>query len=620
MRFRIRNKRKLFVVRWSALSAAAGLAISAIVAVAGREDRLVVPAAQSNIEGLTNVLSRQTESSATPIRFIDVTNEVGIEFRHFPSQRASLLPEDMGSGVACGDYDDDGYSDLFFVNFAGSVADGAAVDHRHGRCRLYRNASGARFEDVTDASGIEFIGYGMGAAWADYDNDGHLDLYITAFGNNALYRNLGDGTFKDVTATARVGDSRFSAGCSWADYDRDGDLDLYVCNYVDFSHDDSDRAATQRRHPGEQPFTLNPSSYAPQPNSLFRNNGDGTFSEVADATGVADGNGRSLSASWVDLSNDGWPDLYVANDVSKNGVFRNRADGTFEDVGAPSGGADYRGAMGIAVADVDHDLDQDLFITHWVAQENALYLNMLNLSLKDHGKDILFIERAAYFRLGQVSLDMVGWATAFCDFDNDARRDLWVINGSTLEDSADQRRLLPQRPLIFWRSGTGQFFDVTDQVGQDIGTPFVGRGGAQIDYNLDGRIDLVFVVHGGSPILLRNVSSASGNWIRLVLKQTGANTLALGARALCTAGGVTQMAAIGASSSYLSQDEPVIHFGLGGSDSVDSLTIVWPDGAEDRYAEIAANQTFTLTHKGRYPVQPSDKSPPGLDNQAAHVP
>ncbi len=559
--------------------------------------------------GLTSVLRQTISAEEVPLRFEDVTKSLGLDFQHMPTKRASLLPEDMGSGVACGDYDGDGFTDLYFVNFAGNAIPGAVLDGDAGRSRLYRNVDGARLVDVTESAGVGFVGFGMGAAWGDFDSDDDLDLYVTAYGPNVLYENQGDGTFLDVTKRCGVQDKRFSAGCSWADVDRDGDLDLYVANYVDFVFRPGDRENVKLQFSTEQPFTLNPSSYEPQPNSLFLNNGDGTFVDVADEAGVGNPSGRSLSASWVDMNNDGWVDLYVANDVSNNGVYLNRCGGgggrvTFEDVGPASLAADYRGAMGIAVGDFDGDLDQDLMITHWIAQENALYRNMTLDELIGPSEDgrLFFMDDADSIGLGQVSLDMVGWATGFADFDNDGRRDLWLINGSTIEQAGDHSRLKTQNSFIFWNRGDRGFVDVAAHAAKGLATPGVRRGGAQCDIDRDGRMDLAVVEHGGSGRVLRNVSQTPNHWIRVHLAQTGGNTSAVGGRVYVTVESTTQMLEVGASSSYLSQDELTTHFGLGGARVVDTLRIVWPDGVEEVFTGVVADQELRLTHEARYPV------------------
>jgi len=580
------------------------LLLAVALAATSRQERQAVPSAGLGVEGVTSVLRRNAGESQVPLRFEDVTEPMGVRFRHFPGERASLIAEDMGSGVAWGDCDDDGFVDLFCVNTVGSVEPDAPHDSEAGRSRLFRNLEGLRFQDVTDLAGITFAGFGMGAAWGDYDGDGDLDLYVTAFGPNVLYENQGDGTFRDVTETRGVQDTRFSSGCSWADYDRDGDLDLYVCNYVEFERREGDRA-WKDPHYADQPYTLNPSAYAPQRNSLFRNNGDETFTEVAAQAGVADPNGRSLSASWVDLDNDGWPDLYVANDISWNGVFRNRGDGTFEDIRASSLAADYRSGMGLAVSDFDNDLDQDVFITHWIAQENALYRNMIldQASVDVDGGRLWFVDTADEFGLGQIALDMVGWAAGFCDFDNDGWRDLWMVNGHTFERTDDRRRLVAQAPFVFWNRGSERgFLEVAAKSCSRLAEPFVGRGGAAADFNGDGRRDLALLLHQGPLILLGNATPAPGHYLRLHLRQAGGNTSALGARAYVTTGGVTQMGEVGSSSSYLSQDELTLHFGLGTSGTADSLRIVWPDGAEETHTQLTVDQELRFVHAARYPL------------------
>jgi len=383
-----------------------------------------------------------------------------------------------------------------------------------------------------------------------------------------------------------------------------------VCNYVDFQFREENRTKLALQYNTKQPYTLNPSSYKPQPNALFRNLGNGSFEEVAEAVGVADADGRSLSASWVDLDNDGWPDLYVANDVSSNGVFRNKGDGGFEDVGAASLAADYRGAMGIAVADFDNDLDLDLLITHWIAQENALFCNMVVDPLLDQrdGTHLWFMDVADEFGLGQISLDTVGWGTGFADFDNDGLRDIWLVNGGTLQRQDDPTLLEPQAPMLFWNRGAQGYSNIARQAFTTSSEPFVGRGGAQLDFDADGRIDLVLTVHGGEPILLRNTTPNTGHWLGVNLRQDGGNTHALGARAYVTAGGRTQMAEVGSSASYLSQDELTLHFGLAEASTVERLRVVWPDGLIDEQHNVATDQVLQLTHVAHYPVAHSENA------------
>ena len=599
------NRRRRLLFRWGGLSIAGTAVLALVILTASRRDRLVIAPAGMGTEGVTSVLQKDVGESRVPIQFEEVSAHLGVSFRHFPASRSSYIAEDMGSGVAWGDYDNDGWPDLFLVNFAGSIRPDASPDKSRGRSRLYRNIEGVRFEDASDAAGINFAGFGMAACWGDADNDEDLDLYLTALGDNVFYENLGNGTFRDATSERGLQDSRYSAGCSWADYDRDGDLDLYVCHYVDFVFREGDRIIPDPQY-AEQPYTLNPNAYSPVPNALFRNNGNGTFTEVAASAGVADPKGRGLSASWVDMDGDGWQDLYVANDVSENGVFRNRGDGTFEDIGASSLAADYRSAMGLAVADFDNDLDQDIFITHWIAQENALYRNMIRdaTSRPAPPHALWFLDAADEFGLGQIALDMVGWATGFCDFDNDGLRDLWLVNGHTFETGGPHRVLIPQPAFVFWNRGREGFVEVAARACDCLIPPFVGRGGAQADFDRDGRVDLALAVHSGQPLILRNTSHPAGNWLRVRLRQSGGNFFATGARVVVATETKTLMDEVGCSSSYLSQHESVLHFGLGRETSARLLQVLWPDGEIEEHEAVNANQEVLLRHAAHYPVPP----------------
>jgi hypothetical protein len=597
------NRRVALIVRWGVAStvAAAGVGVALVVA-SGREDP-GAPGPGGRIEGLTSVLSREVTADMVRLRFRDVTAGSGIRFRHFPDARRSLLPEDMGSGLAFGDYDGDGDPDLFLVNFHGTILEPIPPDTERGRCALYRNDGAGRFGDVSRAAGADLAVHGMGAAWGDYDGDGDLDLYVTCYGPDVLLRNDGDGTFRDVTAAAGLGDDLFGSGAAWADYDGDGDVDLYVCNYVRFEYRPADRRRTARQYGSEIPYTLNPSAYPPAPNRLYRNDGDGTFTDVADSAGVANTTGRSLGASWFDFDLDGWVDLYVANDVSANGVFRNMGDGTFADIGASSLAADYRGAMGLAVGDQDLDRDLDLFVTHWIAQENAFFRNMHAEGWTGAGgaPALVFMDVAETLGLGQISLQTVGWATGFADFDDDGAADLWVVNGSTLEASDDHTRLVPQRLHLFRQLPPEGFFEMAVASCPALDAPVVGRGGAAADFDGDGRVDLAIAVHGGSPMLLRNESPGAGHWIAVRLRQHAGNTRALGALVEARCGDVRRIAMAGSDGSYLSQGDGDLHLGLGDAALVDELLIRWPDGCTERHEALSADRVVTFGHDGHHP-------------------
>jgi len=554
-----------------------------------------------SIDGLTSVLTREITDEMVRFTFEDATVASGIAFRHFPSTRSSLLPEDMGPGLAVGDVDGDDDLDLFLVNFACSATVPLAEAGAAGRCALWRNEGDGTFTNVSAGAGLDLLLYGQGAAFGDYDDDGDLDLYITVWGRNRLMNNGGDGTFTDVTDTAGVGDEGFGAGCAWGDPDGDGDLDLYVTNYVDFELPDEATAALSRQDGTEVPYTINPSSYRPQANRLYRNDGDGTFTDIAVAAGVDNPSGRSLGAIWFDFDLDGLLDLYVANDVSSNGVFRNVGDGTFADIGASSLAADYRGAMGLAVTDYGNDGDLDLFVTHWVAQENAFFENMIARDLLDDSSEarVMFADSADRTGLGQISLKMVGWSAGFSDFDDDGWPDLWVMNGNTLEQGDNPTALQRQQSHVFRQAPGRGFFEIGAHACPALAQEMVARGGVAADWNGDGRLDLLIARHGEGPLLLRNTADNAHHRLRLRLRQRGGNNAALGAMVTVRTGEHVQRAQVGADGAYLSSHPTDLHFGLGTSPVVDELTIRWPDGFTETHTEVPAGE-HTLTHVADY--------------------
>jgi tetratricopeptide (TPR) repeat protein len=550
-------------------------------------------------EGITSELARNLPANYPRVTFTDVTRQAGIEFQHFSGKRSSQLPEDMGSGAAWGDYDNDGWVDLVVANEVGplTIAD-SERRQSPARARLYHNDHG-KFSDVTDKAGIDFRGWGMGVAWGDYDNDGNIDLVLTAYGRNVLYHNNGNGTFTDRSRVSGVGAPvGFWTGASWGDYNRDGFLDLYITGYVKYKRPDKGGASS--RYDVENPASINPASFRPERNLLFRNNGNGTFTEVAAAAGVADVTGRGLSAAWVDLDGDGWPDLYVANDQSDNALFRNLGNGKFADISHSARVADYRSAMGIAVGDWDNDGAQDLFLTHWLAQENALYTNQLSESKKRvTGGDVsklTFMDEADRFGLGQISLDFVGWATSFIDYDNDGKVDLFVVNGSTLQDKSDSTQLVPMRNQLFWNQGRrAGFFDVSSVAGAAFAKEFVGRGAAFADYDNDGDEDVFIVNHGGPGILLRNDGGNRNHWLQVEVRGTKSNRQGIGATVRVVVGDTTQTRQIGAQSSYLSQNSLIETFGLGAAVRADTVEVRWPAGARVVRAGVSSNQRLLIT-------------------------
>lgn len=550
------------------------------------------------IEGSTTNLARSIPDDAPRIRFNDVAHEAGIDFVHFAGRRSSQLPEDMGSGAAWGDYDNDGWQDLYVVNIVGPLTmseDEVAASPAHNA--LYHNNGDGTFEDVSSVAGVDLRHWGSGSAWGDYDNDGDVDLYVTSYGENVLFRNNGDGTFTDVTKGTGVGGvPAFWAGASWADYDKDGWLDLYVTGYVQY--DPTVRLNQPSQTDVENPTSINPLAFNPERNLLYRNNGDGTFTETAAPSGVDNRSGRSLGAAWADFDNDGWQDLYVANYVTDNVLYRNLGDGAFKDVSHSSLVADYRSTMGLAVGDWDNDLDLDLFVTHWLAEENALFSNQTSSESADPpttASRLRFRDIADQTGLGQMSREYVGWGTAFFDYDNDGRLDLLVVNGSTLQDRQDPDVLIGMRDLLFWNGGPERgFFEVSELAGSHFSEEFVGRGAAFADYDKDGDVDVFIVNHDARGILLNNAGHPTNHWLEVSLKGTDSNRQGIGARLRVVVRGQVFMKEVGAQPSYLSQNSMIAHFGLRDASHVDTVEVRWPRGQVSLLTDLAADRLYSI--------------------------
>lgn len=512
---------------------------------------------------------------APAITLVDVTAELGLRPGP-PAPRTRLLTEDTSGGVAWGDVDGDGDLDL-------AAAGLAPEDDPAGQpaARLWR-ADPHGFTDSTGSSGIadpETACLGMGVYFVDFDADGDVDLHLTCVGPDRLYRNRGDGVFDEVAEAAGVADSGWSTGAAWGDFDRDGHLDLYLARYVDFEHGDT--APPLSPQPGWEgmPFTLNPSSFDALPNRLFRNRGDDTFEELALPAGVADPGGRSLAVTTLDLDADGWLDLYVANDVSPNALLRNLTGRVgalvFEDLSAPTGSADPRGSMGLCAADLgagSHPVDgrPDLFVTHWVAQENALYQTVATAA----GFEVR--DRTRVLGLGEVSLEYVGWGCAAIDLDLDGRLDLVVANGSTLEDRTDPMRLRPEPMLLMWNDGA-MFRDLGPWAGAATSRPLHGRGLAAADFDRDGDVDLALARNRSSPLVLRNDTPRTGASLAVTFE--GRPSRLRGARIEVVQGSSTQVRWLGSDASYLSSHALEMLFGLGSARGVDRIEAHWADGS-----------------------------------------
>ncbi|MHC5027357.1 MAG: FG-GAP-like repeat-containing protein [Planctomycetota bacterium] len=543
---------------------------------------------------ITKNLARSLPDGAPVASLTDVTADAGIgDFRSFVGPRSSQLPEDMGSGAAWGDFDDDGDDDLFLVSAGGALE---ARSGDRGRSRLFENRGNGAFEEV-EIPDLRFTG--MAAAWGDADGDGRLDVVVTGRDRLVLLRNTDEGFVRDERLPEPRG---FWAGVSWGDFDNDRDLDLYVCGYVQYVVDDADRAKAMEQFGRAVPYTLNPSAYEPQPNLLFRND-DGAFTEIAAELGVDNPRGRSLGALWWDLDQDGLLDLYVANDVSDNVLYRNTG-GAFEEISHAALVADYRGAMGLTAGDYDRDGDDDVFVTHWIAQENALYESLLTDARTREQRPtgdgpsaapVRFMDVASLLGLGQSTIQHVGWGAEFADLDGDGWIDLVVANGSTFESAGEPKQLKPEQSLVFWNHNGQSFHDLTPGV-PALALPRVSRGLALSDYDLDGDVDVLFVHHGEGVQLLRN-DMQRGAWLTVTLRSRGpAGELTgrgEGSTVIVEAGGVVHRRTV-SSASYLSQSSQTLHFGLGDAVAVDRVEVRWLGGSPETYEGMEIDGRWEL--------------------------
>ncbi len=479
----------------------------------------------------------------------DITREAGVTFQHHAAPEKKYIVESMSGGVALFDFDNDGLIDIYFVD---SLTVDTAKDPGAARSALYRNRGKAQFEDVTDKAGVGHPGWGMGVCTADFDGDGWEDMYVTALGGNKLYRNNHDGTFADVTERARVGMGGWSTGCGFADYDRDGDLDLFVSRYVKVDLGNLPQFGRDKtcEYRGVS-VQCGPRGLPGESDVLFRNDG-GTFTDVSERAGVSDPRAYfGLGVAGFDCNQDGWMDLYVANDSTPNFLYVNQKDGTFKDY-------------------------------------NALYHND-----GDHFTDVSFRSKTA-----ASSLPYVGWGNRFFDYDNDGLLDLIVVNGhvypqldkARLRGSAGYR----QRKLLYHNRGDGMFDEVGARYGAAITEERVSRGLAVGDLDNDGRLDVVTNDLDGSPQVLHNELASPGNWLLVRIRGLGMNTGAVGAVVTVRAGALTQRRLVQSGSSYLSQEDKRLHFGLGKAGQVDALEVTWPDGTTTAQHNVKANQLVQI--------------------------
>jgi hypothetical protein len=515
--------------------------------------------------------------------FSDITRSAGIDFQHTNGATPEKhMVETMGSGGLFFDYDKDGWPDIFLID-GGSVVDRQVTGR--ARHRLYHNRGNGTFEDVTAASGITHLEYGIGACAADYDNDGWVDLYVTNAGPNVLYHNNGNGTFRDVTRTARVGSPLLSTSCTFVDVDKDGYVDLFVANYVDLSAE---------RPCGDSRFRAycRPEVYKGLPNILYHNNGDGTFTDISREAGILSATGKGLGVVAGDYDNDGWPDIFVANDLAPNILYHNKGRGVFEDTGLVAGVAvasdgKARAGMGIDFGDYNGDGLLDLVVTNFMLETHSLFRNL---------GGGLFAEATFESGLGGATLPFVGFGVVLLDYNNDGDLDLAIANGHVL-DNADHfspKATYAQRKLLFRNEGGGRFKEVGAASGPGFGLVKVGRGLVAGDIDNDGDLDLLVTNNGQTADLLRNDGGNRNNALLVRLVGKKSNRDGIGARLRLVTGGRTQVRELKAGSSYLGQNDLRVHFGIGRATAVDRIEIRWPAGGMDVVRAPAVNTIITV--------------------------
>ena len=539
-----------------------------------------------------------SQSAPRPL-FEDITAKSRIRFKHEASRTSQkYLPESMGGGVAMFDYDNDGWLDLFFVNGA-EIKDpmplGASPDKSDPRFwnRLYRNNRDGTFTDVTETAGLQGRMYGMGVATGDYDNDGNVDLLVTNLGGNILYHNNGDGTFTDVTARAGVGGSGWCTGACFVDYDRDGRLDLIVTRYVEWNF--SSNVFCGEHKPGYRAY-CHPDQFNAISYLVFHNNGDGTFTDVSKRCGIAGSPGKGLGIAINDFDGDGWPDVFVANDSVPEQLFRNNHDGTFSEVALPAGLAyDQNGhvfaGMGADFGDYENTGWPAVFVNALANQKYKLFRN-------DKGR---FEDVTDATDLGALTISHSGWGAKWIDFDNDGRLDLFVVQGHVMDniELTEPRLRYRESPLLL-KNEQNRLRDVSGQGGTAFRTPVAARGAAFGDLDNDGRIDVAINCNDGPAIILRNQGDSGNHWLTLNLVGSVGNRDALGAKVrLVSDNGPQQTAFVSTAGSYISASDKRVHFGLGPRKKVQLIEITWPSGTVQQLESIAADQTITIREPSR---------------------
>jgi hypothetical protein len=517
------------------------------------------------------------------IRFENVTDKAGLATRLDQNPTADKnMVETMAGGLAVFDYDGDGFPDIFFTNGAGLPSLTKRGPEQWNR--LFRNRGDWTFVDVTERAGVAGEGYSTGAAAADYDNDGHVDLFVAGINGNRLYRNRGDGTFADVTAASGIKTFRWSVAAGWFDYDNDGRLDLFVVNYVDWTPQRNKFCGDQGR--GLRVY-CHPKHYAGLPNVLYRNRGDGTFEDVSQPSGIAPHIGKGMSVAFADYDDDGFADVMVTNDAVPNYLFHNRRNGTFEEVGllagvaVPSNGRPVSG-MGVDFRDYDNDGRPDIVLTALTGETFPLFRN----------------EKGAFFKdttyesgLAAATIRMSGWGAAFADFDNDGFKDLLTANSHANDRVEEFEAAAYRQPNAVFRNVRGRFENVSATAGDDFTVPRANRGIGVADFDRDGRLDVVISELGEAPRLLRNVTSETNAWLSLRLGGKASNRDGIGARVRVGSQWNQMTSSVG----YASSSLDAVHFGLGATESPQTVEVLWPSGAKQTIPDVAVRKIITVT-------------------------
>ncbi|MDX2152802.1 MAG: CRTAC1 family protein [Bryobacteraceae bacterium] len=524
-------------------------------------------------------------TAAAQVKFVDVTAASGVKFTHNSGRAGKkFLPETMGSGVAVFDADNDGWQDLLFINSKDWTPRGRKSLHA-----LYRNNKDGTFTNVTAGSGLDVEMYGMGVAVGDYDNDGKDDVFITALEGDRLFQNAGGGKFKDVTAASGIKNANFGTSAAWVDYDRDGKLDLFVANYVQYSIKNDLWCSLD----GQTKSYCTPESYKGTSSKVYRNLGGGKFEDVTQKVGVGDAASKSLGVAILDYNNDGWVDLFVANDTQPNKLYRNQGGAKFTEEAVTAGvafGEDgvARGAMGVDAADYDRSGRAHLLVGNFSNQMLGLYRN------EGNG---LFVDEAPRSSVGRASLLRLAFGVFFFDYDLDGWLDIFAANGHIDEEinRVQPKITFAQLPLVFRNAGKGKFEEVTGKLGPAMAKAVVARGAAYGDLDNDGDLDVVVAANHGPAYVLRNEGGSANDWVRVKAVGTKSNRNGIGAIVRLESPSGKQWRMVHSGSSYCSQSETAVTFGLGKDATVTAVEVEWPGGKKQRLTNVKPRQTLTVT-------------------------